>query len=91
LLSPADLAGFKQITQDTLNLLTAGQQSAATTRVKDLETAWDSAQSRLQAKDPAGWKQIDGRIDVVLSQLRANKPDPANERTALNNLLVVLG
>jgi hypothetical protein len=91
LLSAGDLAGFKQISQDTLDLLTAGKQAEATARITALETAWDDAQAKLQAKDPTGWKQIDSRIDVVLTQLRAKHPDPNSEHTALTNLLTVLG
>ena len=43
----ADLAKFTTITQDTLNLLNANNQSGATTRIGDLEYEWDNAQSRL--------------------------------------------
>jgi uncharacterized membrane-anchored protein len=86
-----DLAGFRRITQDTLSLVQGGQQAAALTRVTDLETSWDDAQAKLQAKDPTTWKMLDGKIDVVLNQLRAQQPNPTYQKTALQNLLNALG
>src|SRR6195952_5216038 len=43
-----DLSSFRTITQDTLGLLQRADQAGATSRVDDLETAWDQAQGRLQ-------------------------------------------
>jgi uncharacterized membrane-anchored protein len=86
-----DLTGFKQIAQDALGMVEATAQSAAVTRIKDLETSWDHAQAKLQAKDPTTWKLLDGKIDVVLNELRAKQPNPTYEKTALNNLLNALG
>lgn len=86
----ADIATFKGITQDTLNLLNANNQSAATTRIGDLEYEWDNAQSRLKPRDKAKWTQIDGKIDTVLRELRAVNPVMASEKAALEALLGVL-
>jgi hypothetical protein len=86
----ADIATFKGITQDTLNLLNANNQSAATTRIRDLEYEWDNAQSRLKSRDRAKWTQIDGKIDTVLRELRAVHPDMTSEKSALEALLGVL-
>ncbi|WP_433786800.1 hypothetical protein ACQPX6_08265 [Actinomycetospora sp. CA-101289] len=71
--------------------MNAGDQSGATNRATDLETAWDQAQGRLQARDDAAWTRIDGRIDEVLTQARASTPDPAAEQAALTALLGELG
>jgi uncharacterized membrane-anchored protein len=91
-LSPlGDLSAFRGITQDTLGLLAAGNQSGATTRVDDLEVEWDNAQARLRPKDKAAWTEIDGKIDTVLRELRATSPNPNSERTALTALLTALG
>ena len=87
----ADLAPFRTIVQDTLAKLNAGDQTGATARIKDLETSWDNAQSRLQRQDPATWTDLDGKIDVVLRALRAKNPNPATETAALNTLLSALG
>jgi hypothetical protein len=85
-----DLSIFKKITQDTLNLINTGNQSAATTRIGDLEYEWDTAQSRLKPRDKTKWNQIDGRIDTVLRELRAVNPNPVTEKAALQALLIVL-
>ena len=86
----ADLAKFTTITQDTLNLLNANNQSGATTRIGDLEYEWDNAQSRLKPADRAKWTEIDGKIDTVLRELRAVHPNPVTEKAALQALLAVL-
>ncbi|HEY4006439.1 MAG TPA: hypothetical protein VGM60_14810 [Pseudonocardia sp.] len=86
-----DLSKFRKITQDTLGLLNAGNQSGATTRVDDLETEWDNAEARMKPKDKAEWTTIDGKIDTVLRDLRATSPKPASERAALTALLDALG
>jgi uncharacterized membrane-anchored protein len=85
-----DLSSFRTITTNTLDMLTAGKQKDATNRIGDLETAWDVAQARLQARDKATWTLIDGKIDVVLRRLRAAKPNVTSETAALNDLLAVL-
>ena len=85
-----DLTSFRTITQDTLGLLQRGDQAGATARVDDLETAWDQVQGRLQARDPAAWTRVDGKVDTVLKALRAGSPDPAAETSALNDLLASL-
>lgn len=85
-----DLSSFRTITQGTLDLLNAGNQSGATTRIGDLEYEWDNAQAQLKPRDSATWTLIDGKIDTVLRELRAVNPNVANEKTALEALLAVL-
>jgi hypothetical protein len=92
ILSPlGDLSTFRTITQDTLDLLNAGDQSGATTRITDLETEWDNSQARLKPKSNTEWTTVDGKIDTVLRQLRSTHPDPTSEKAALTALLTVLG
>ncbi len=86
-----DLSKFRKITQDTLDLLNANNQSGATTRIGDLEIEWDNAEARLKPKDKAAWTRIDGKIDTVLRALRATSPNSNGERTALTALLTALG
>ncbi|HEV7974974.1 hypothetical protein [Amycolatopsis sp.] len=86
-----DLSKFRQITQDTLTLVNAGNQSGATSRVDDLESEWDNAQARLKPKSNAAWTEVDGKIDTVLRRLRATSPDPSSEKDALTALLPALG
>jgi uncharacterized membrane-anchored protein len=85
-----DLAEYRQITQDTLGLLNAGDQAGATTRVTDLETAWDNAEARLKPRDTAAWTTIDRKIDTVLRELRSTSPQPPREKVALTALLDAL-
>jgi uncharacterized membrane-anchored protein len=85
-----DTTAFKTITQDTLDKLNAGNQSGATTRIGDLEFAWDQAQPVLKAKNSTEWTKVDGKIDTVLRELRAVHPNAATEKTALEALLAVL-
>ena len=86
-----DMSAFIAISADTLNLLDAGKQADATTRITDLETAWDQAQAVLKRRDPQTWTLVDGQIDTVLRELRAASPDPAKEKQALTMLLQTLG
>jgi hypothetical protein len=85
-----DLSAFRTITQDTLDKLNGGDQKGATTRIRDLETEWDKAETRLKPKSPDEWTKIDAKIDAALRQLRAVNPNPATEKTALQDLLDVL-
>jgi uncharacterized membrane-anchored protein len=86
-----DVSKFRVITQDTLNLLNAGNQSAATTRIGDLEIEWDDAEARLRPKNKATWTDVDNKIDTVLRRLRSTSPDPNSEKAALTTLLSSLG
>lgn len=86
-----DLSAFEVITRDTLNLVDGGNQSGATTRIADLETAWDNSEARLKPKDPTSWHDLDDKIDTVLRELRSTSPQPASEKVALTNLLTALG
>jgi uncharacterized membrane-anchored protein len=86
----ADVAKFRTIAADSLTKVQAGDQAAATARIKDLETAWDDAQPTLQPMDEASWTVLDGQIDSVLKALRANNPDPAAETQTLTTLLASL-
>ncbi|MFG2474715.1 hypothetical protein [Streptomyces fagopyri] len=87
---PAEIAKFRTIATDTLAKLDAGNQSAAATRVTDLETAWDDGQSTLEPKSGQSWHFLDSEIDQVLTALRAPSPDKATEVKALNTLLTSL-
>ncbi|MFI1452291.1 COG4705 family protein [Streptomyces roseus] len=87
----ADIAKFRTITADTLANVNSGDQRAATSRVTDLETAWDDDQSTLEPKSEKAWGFLDGEIDQVLKAVRAPHPDKATEVDALNTLLTSLG
>lgn len=86
----ADNAQFRTITSEAKTLVAAGDQKGALVKAKELETAWDQAQPRLQSKDCSTWTFIDRRIDPVLSSVRAAHPDQAAEQQAITDLLASL-
>ena len=87
---PEEVAKFRTIAQDTLSKVRAGDQTGATARIKDLETAWDDGEATLRPMDETAWHVLDGRIDSVLKSLRASKPDPTIEAQTLTALLTSL-
>ena len=86
-----DMTQFITICDDTLSLLKAGKQAEATTRITDLETAWDQAQAVLKRRDATEWHAVDDKIDVVLRELRSTTPDLSSEEAALTALLTEMG
>jgi uncharacterized membrane-anchored protein len=87
----ADVAKLRTIVQDTLTKLQANDQHGATTRIKDLETTWDTDQPALEPLDATAWHFLDGEIDTTLTALRATAPDKTAEQAALQTLLSSLG
>ena len=85
-----EIAEFRTITSDTLALVKKGDQTAASARATDLETAWDDNQSALESADCAAWNFIDQQIDHVLSAVRSRTPNPATEQKVLTDLLTTL-
>ena len=85
-----DLALFQTIVQDTLDLVTAGDQAGAQARITDLETAWDDAQPRLEALDKTAWTFFDSLIDAALTSVRSNNPEVAAQQAALTALSTAL-
>jgi len=89
-LNQRDLSSFRSIAGDTLGIVNTGNLKRAKSRIKDLETDWDRAEARLRPRDPEQWRRIDKAIDVALQQLRANSPQAASAKDALQNLLAEL-
>ena len=87
---PEEIATFRTIVADTLAKVQAGDQTGATARIKDLETAWDDDEATLRPMDDTAWTVLDGRIDSVLKALRASTPDPTTETQTLTALLTSL-
>jgi len=86
----AEVAKLRTISSDSLAKVQAGDQIAATARIKDLETAWDTDQPTLQPLDDTSWNVLDRQIDSVLKAVRAKNPDPATETKTLTTLLTSL-
>ncbi len=85
-----DLSSFRKIEEDTLNLVNAGNLSAAKSRVNDLESSWDNAEAKLKPMNQGKWTEIDSSIDTVLTQLRAKQQDAEACKTALKSSLALL-
>jgi uncharacterized membrane-anchored protein len=85
-----DLASFRQIADDTLDLVRAGNLSRARSRVGDLEFAWDSAEGRLRTMNPDKWTLMDDSIDDVLRQLRSVRQDGKACDGSLESLIALV-
>jgi uncharacterized membrane-anchored protein len=85
-----DLSAFRQIAEDTLGLVRAGNLSRAKSRIGDLEFAWDNAEGRLRAMNSEKWTSVDGSIDDVLRKLRAVRQDATACGTSLESLIAVI-
>ena len=85
-----DLSNFRQITEATLTLVQSNDLSSAKTRITDLETAWDNAQSTLKPMNPGKWTMMDSSIDDALKSLRASHPDATQCASSLQALLGVI-
>ena len=87
----ADIAALRRSVQEVDASVAAGDESAAGAAASDLETLWDDDQSRLEPLDGQAWTFLDGRIDDVLSAVRAKHPDVQAEQEAVTALRSSLG
>ncbi len=81
-----DMTPFTAITADVQTIAVTGDLSVAQTRITDLETAWDDAQTVLRPNNPTAWGNVDGAIDDALKALRAKSPDAMQVETTLASL-----
>lgn len=85
-----NLNKFAVIVADVQTKVAANDLVAAKTRVKDLEVAWDGAESGLKPRDSTKWHQLDDEIDAVLTALRASHPTQADCAAAVAGLMHTL-
>ena len=89
-LTQRDLSSFHNIAQDTLAIVNTGNLKRAKAQITALETDWDRAEPKLRPRSPEQWRNIDKSIDAALQQFRADNPQAAAVKQALQNLLAEL-
>ncbi len=85
-----DLSRFSTIVDDVAAKVAANNLTGATTRVKDLEIAWDDAEAGLKPQSPADWHTMDSAIDGLLTALRSANPSQAVAASAARRLRSVI-
>jgi uncharacterized membrane-anchored protein len=85
-----NLNRFAVIVSDVQAKVANNDLVAAKARVKDLEVAWDGAESGLKSRDATKWHQLDDEIDAALTALRASHPTQADCASAVADLMKTL-
>jgi hypothetical protein len=85
-----DLTAMQFIVSDVQKIAGTGDLAAAEVRIKDFETAWDEAESKLKPLNKAAWHNVDDAADEVLSALRESAPDAIQVATTLTALTAAL-
>ncbi len=86
-----DLRPFAVIVDDVAAKTRSGDLSAATTRIKDLEVAWDDGEAAMKPASPDDWHTMDSAIDGALTALRSTPPSKADSAAALKALQSTIG
>ncbi|WP_426101922.1 hypothetical protein [Massilia sp. TSP1-1-2] len=84
-----ELGHFRVIAADVAKMVERGDLAAAKARIKDLEIAWDEAESGLKPRAAADWHTLDKAIDQTLDALRAEPPNASACRQKSADLLKV--
>ncbi len=82
-----DLSSFKSISEASIKSLSDNDLAAGKAKMKELESAWDAAETTLKPKSAAAWTTLDKKIDHALALVRAAKPDADKCRDAVQALV----
>lgn len=82
-----DLSEFRSIADDVAALVEKNDLPGAKTRIRNLETSWDSAEAGIKPRAADDWHVLDKAIDRTLDALRTSAPKQADCKVAMDNLL----